>query len=136
MGLEEKIGVVEKSGKHLKKFDVFLLKYSKVVDNVDMFLGPFSEVAKFSDSDLIKSLGFASAIIKGAIKIPFVSCYLARTRDFSALYDWVPKEIFSYAVPMGSFIDILRNYEKITYAYYGLKPFEPVSFKEYKQKLI
>ena len=110
----------------LEDYDLFLLKYSKVVDNVDMFLGPFSELAKQSDADIITFLGSAANIIKGVIKIPFVACYLARTKDYSALYDWVPKEVFSYAVPMGSFIDILRSYEKITYVHYGLKPFEGI----------
>jgi uncharacterized membrane protein required for colicin V production len=110
----------------LTNFDLFLLKYSRVVDGVDMILGPFSEFAKLSDADIVKSLGFASDIIEGVVKVPFVVMYLSRTKDFSALYDWVPKELFSYFVPGGSLIDILRSYEKITFIHYGLEPFSDV----------
>ena len=117
---------VNKEDVKLASYDLFLLRYSKIVDKVDMFLGPFSEVAKFSDAELIKLGGFCSAIIKGIIKVPFVSMYLLRTKDFSALYDWGPKELFSYSVPLGGFIDILRSYEKVTYLHYGLEPFKPI----------
>ena len=117
MSLEKKVNV------NLDSYDLFLLKYSRVVDRVDMFLGPFSEFAKFSDADIVKSLGVASAVVKGAFKVPFVAMYLSKTKDFSALYDWAPKELFSYFVPLGSFIDILRSYEKITFIHYGLEPF-------------
>lgn len=112
--------------KNFKRYDLFLLKYSRVIDSVDMFLGPISEITKFSDADLMKVAGVGSAIIKGVIKVPFVFLYLQRTKDYTALYDWVPKEVFSYAVPMGSLIDILRSYEKITFMHYGLKPFKPI----------
>ena len=127
-GLESKIS----------SYDLFLIRYSKVVDSVDMFLGPVSEVAKQSDADLFKLLGLGSAIFKGAIKVPFVTLYLARTKDFSALGDWVPKEIFSYAFPLGGFIDILRSYEKITYSHYDLEPFKPIPKNrlESKRKVI
>lgn len=133
MSLEEKLKehdlINERSDfitKNLTRYDLFLLKYSKIVDSVDMFLGPISEIAVFSDADLLKTMGFASEIIKGIVKVPFVSLYLARTKHFSALYDWGPKEIFSYAVPFGGLIDILRSYEKITYLHYGLDPFKPI----------
>ena len=141
MGLEEKISghdLIDETSrftkKQLTKYDLFILKYSKVVDSVDMFLGPISEVAKFSDSDFLKTAGFASAIFKGAIKVPFVALYLARTKHFSALVDWVPKELFSYSVPLGGFIDILRSYEKITYLQYGLEPFKPIPHERVQTK--
>ncbi len=127
----EKVLIGEKksqktSGVELKSYDLFLLRYSKVVDSVDMFLGPVSEVARFSDADVIKMAGLCSAVFKGAIKVPFVSLYLLRTKDFSALFDWVPKEIFSYSVPLGGFIDILRSYEKQAFLHYELEPFKPI----------
>lgn len=108
------------------KYDIFLLKYSRIVDSIDMILGPFSEFAKVSDSQIIKGIGITSSIIKGVIKIPFVTLYILQTKDYTALYDWVPKEIFSYTAPLGSFIDILRNYEKITFTQYGLKPYSKI----------
>jgi hypothetical protein len=113
----------------IQNYDRFLLKYSRTVDNIDMFLGPISEIAKISDSDIIKTAGLITAGIKGIIKIPFITMYLKRTKDYTALYDWIPKEIFSYAVPMGSFIDILRSYEKITFKHYGLKPYTKIPEK-------
>ncbi|MFP4568183.1 MAG: hypothetical protein ACLFN8_04520 [Candidatus Woesearchaeota archaeon] len=118
---------IQKNVKELKGFDTFLLKYSKVVDSVDMCLGPVSELTKYSDADLIKYIGVASFVVETAVKFPFVCLYLGRTKDFSALYDWVPKELFSNFVPMGSFVDILRSYEKVTYLNYGLEPFSKVS---------
>ncbi len=123
MSLEKKI---QNQCKELKKFDLFILKYSKLVDRVDMVLGPFSEFAEYSEADLMKSLVITSSLIKHTIKVPFVALYLARTKDFSALYDWVPKEMFSYFVTGGSFIDVFRSYEKITYNHYGLKPFTKI----------
>lgn len=126
MSLEKIIDNKDSKTRKLEKHDLFLLKYSKIVDSVDMFLGPISEIAKQSDADIIKTMGLASSIIKGVIKIPFVTLYLHKTKDYTALYDWIPKEVFSYTVPFGSFIDILRSYEKITYIHYGLEPFKKI----------
>jgi len=117
MSLEQKI----------TKFDFFLLKYSRTIDTVDLFLGPVTELSKFSDSDVVKNIGILSSIVKGVIKVPFVTLYLCKTKDYQALYDWIPKEVFSYFVPMGSFIDILRSYEKVTFKQYGLVPFTNLS---------
>lgn len=126
MGLEKKIKE-SKTFPEIKKFDLFLLKYSKMVDKVDMIIGPFSELARYSEADLMKSLIVASSIVENSMKIPFVALYLIRTKDFSALYDWVPRELFSYFVTGGSFVDIFRSYEKITFKHYGLKPFTKIS---------
>lgn len=134
MSLEKKIKETKKVPE-IKKFDLFLLKYSKLIDKVDMVLGPVSEFAEYSEADLMQSLVITSSIAKNAIKIPFVAMYLARTKHFSALYDWVPKEMFSYFIKGGSFIDVFRSYEKITYKQYGLKPFTKSSKQAIKNKM-
>ncbi|MCC7574219.1 hypothetical protein KO361_01370 [Candidatus Woesearchaeota archaeon] len=143
MNLEQKIKQQEikkeptNQIRKITNYDILLLKYSRTVDNIDMFLGPISEIAKISDSETIKTTGLAIALIKGIIKLPFVTMYLKRTKDYASLYDWIPKEIFSYVVPMGSFIDILRSYEKITFKHYGIKPFTEIpTKKELNTKLI
>lgn len=105
----------------LSSFDKFLLKYSKTIDNIDMYLGPFADISRENKIPVLEDLSYvANAVEFGLLKIPFAVMYLARTKDFHALLNWVPRELFAVSVPYGSFIEILRNYEKTAFEFYGV----------------
>lgn len=103
--------------------DDLLIGWARSIDNVDMYLGPFSEMMRFSSSSFLNEAATYFDVFQYAIlKVPFVSLYLAKTRDFSALLDWVPQELFAISIPGGSFIQIMRTYERVTNEHYKKKP--------------
>ena len=103
--------------------DDLLVGWARKIDDIDMYLGPFSEMMRFSSSSFLNEAAtYFDAFQYAVLKVPFISLYIAKTRDFSALLDWVPKEMFALSLPGGNFIHIMRNYERITNEYYKKKP--------------
>lgn len=106
----------------MKKIDEFILKYATFIDDVDMFIGPFQVAASNSGSEAMNDLNYLVQFAHyGVLKAPFIGIYIARTRNFSALLNWVPREVFSFAAPLGGFIEVLRNYERTVKTYYEEK---------------
>lgn len=94
--------------------DNFLLEYSKFIDDADMFLGPLSSVlARYDDEFLSYSSTLVKCVDLG-LKAPFLALYVYRTKDISSIPYLVLKETFALTVPYGGFIEMSRNYEKIT----------------------
>jgi len=107
--------------KDLSRFDLFLLKYSKFIDDTDMYLGPFADAAQLSASETAQSVGLIADLAHlFLLKGPFIALYLAHTRNFSALLNWIPRELMAFGLPYGGLIEVMRNYEKTCFAYYGL----------------
>ncbi len=108
--------------KELKTIDKALLTYAHWIDNIDMYLGPARSTLSVSGSDLLEGIGFGIKVLDyGMMKGPFVAAYLARTKDFSALADWIPKELLAVSLPYGGLIEIMRRYEKMAKKHYGIK---------------
>ncbi len=94
--------------------DDFLIKYSRFIDNVDMYLGPVSSLSKQVGEPLFDSISAVTKTLDIGVKVPFVCIYVARTKDFSSIPYFTLKETFAATVPYGGFIEIFRTYEKIT----------------------
>ncbi|MCF7866901.1 hypothetical protein K9L67_04710 [Candidatus Woesearchaeota archaeon] len=105
----------------LKQIDEFLIKYAKLIDDVDMYTGPFFEARHFTNSEAFHALANTARTIEYSLKIPFIALYLGRTKDYMALAEFIPKEIFALNVPYGGLIQIFRRYEKVTKQYYNIK---------------
>ncbi|MFT4311361.1 MAG: hypothetical protein ACMXX7_01930 [Candidatus Woesearchaeota archaeon] len=90
----------------------FFKKYAKLIDATDLYLGPINALTARSDDEILQSIGVVSKTINLTLKIPFITCYLAKTKDFSALAYWAKREVISTAIPYGGFIDIGRHYQK------------------------
>lgn len=106
--------------KNAGKLDIFLLNYSKIIDDIDMYLGPFADAAQLSSSEIMQKVGIG--IDLGhllLLKFPFISLYLMHTRNFSALMNWIPRELLSFGLPYGGLIEIQRNYEQTCHNYYN-----------------
>ncbi len=103
---------------NLSSYDTFLLKYSKTIDDIDVVMSAFGDLSQLSGSEPVRDLGNCIYLAQYTLKVPFAALYLARTRDFSALLNWVPMEIISAAVPFGGFLEIMRNYEGTTKRYF------------------
>ncbi len=107
--------------KQLKLADRVLLHYAHWIDNIDLCLGPARSTLSVSGSDLLESISWGIKILDyGVMKAPFVAAYLARTKDYSALADWVPKELLAVSLPYGGFLEIMRRYEKVAKKHYGV----------------
>lgn len=107
---------------HLKALDKAILKYAHWIDNLDMYLGPYRSAASLTGSETLEGLNWVSKAIDYAVlKGPFITLYLARTKDYAALMDWIPKEMVSLSVPYGGLIELLRNYERRAMKYYDKK---------------
>ena len=105
----------------LNKFDRFLLNYAKLVDDIDMYTGPFFEAKIFTTNETFHTAANLMRITEYSLKIPFIMLYIGRTKDYSALHEWIPKEIFALNVPYGGLLQIFRRYERTCKSYYGLK---------------
>lgn len=93
--------------------DNFLLKYSRFIDDVDMFLGPASSLLNQYDDDFLL---YTSSVIKCVdlgLKAPFLALYVSKTKDFSSVPYLFLKEAFALSVPYGGFIEVFRNYERV-----------------------
>lgn len=102
--------------------DDLLIGWARWIDNIDMYTGPFSEMMRCTSSSLLNEVAYYFDVFQyAALKVPFASAYLMRTKNFSALLDWVPKELFAISFPFGNFVQVMRNYERITNEYYKNK---------------
>lgn len=89
------------------------LKFARFIDNLDMYIGPFSSALKLSSSEHLSYMGFVLDMGDLAIKGAFAIGYVIESRNFSALLEWVPREIFSSLMPYGGLVDIARSYERV-----------------------
>ena len=106
----------------LKAIDKALLKYAHWIDNIDLCLGPARSTLAISGSELLESISWGIKVLDyGVMKAPFVAAYLARTRDYSALADWVPKELLAVSLPYGGFLEVMRRYEKVAKKHYKIE---------------
>ncbi|MGV8168855.1 MAG: hypothetical protein ACP5N3_02260 [Candidatus Nanoarchaeia archaeon] len=109
--------------KAVDSLDSFLLKYARVIDDVDMFLAPASTLAAWHNDETIRKLGIIGIVIDlGILKTPFVAMYTLRTGDYKTPVAWLGWEILAHAIPYeGGLLSIRRNYEKSTNEYYKIK---------------
>lgn len=105
----------------LQLIDKFLLSYAKTIDNLDMYTGPFFEAKIFTDSEIFHTVANIARTVEYSLKIPFIITYIARTKDYASLTEWVPKEIFAINFPYGGIIQLFRRYENRTKEYYKNK---------------
>ncbi|MCF7872232.1 hypothetical protein K9L97_04320 [Candidatus Woesearchaeota archaeon] len=105
----------------LPLIDKFLINYATLIDNVDMYTGPFFEAKMFTESETFHQLATATRIAEYTLKIPFILTYLARTKDLNSITEWIPKEIFAISVPYGGILQIFRRYEKRVKDHYNIK---------------
>ena len=92
--------------------DNFLLKYSRFIDNVDMYLGPVSSITRQTGEPFLEGVSAVTKTFDIGIKVPFVVLYVARTKDFASVPYFATKEIFAATIPYGGFIEIFRTYER------------------------
>ncbi|MGM5481779.1 MAG: hypothetical protein ACQESE_05220 [Nanobdellota archaeon] len=101
MGIEQKIS----------KTSDPLLRHSRLVDNLDCFLGPIAAACYLSGSEYLQTAGtILSTVELIGLKLPFVARYLSETKDYKSLIFWLPKEIISNSYPMADVIDIAPVY--------------------------
>lgn len=96
-----------------------LLKTARFIDKVDRVLGPLESTLQVYGGDFWCGVGVALEVAELAfLKVPFAIKYLRRTKDYDALYSWLPKEIFASVVPYGDFIDLTTAYYNRTRNFY------------------
>lgn len=105
----------------LSGLDKFILKYASFVDDIDMYTGPFFEARYFTDNEVFHTAANISRIVEYSFKIPFIALYLARTKNYSALHEWIPKELLILGIPYGGFLQVFRRYDRVCKEYYGVK---------------
>jgi len=86
---------------------------AKKIDNLDMFLGPFTSALKLSGSEHLQSIGLWLDVGELTFKAFFASIYVIDSRNYSALLEWIPREIIATLIPYGGLLDISRSYEKV-----------------------
>lgn len=105
--------------------DKKLLYYARSIDRIDRILGPIESVLQFYGSPPMQVAGTILEIAElGLLKIPFIIKYLRQTKDYDALYSWLPREIFAISVPFGDFIDISKAYHNQARNYFEKKVIE------------
>ena len=88
-----------------------LVKQAKRIDTIDAFTGPLTTALYYSGSSSLQSLGLVISVAEVALlKTPFILSYIAKTKDYTSLLHWVPKEIVSNAFQAGGFLDIVPTY--------------------------
>ncbi len=88
-----------------------LSKKAKRLDCIDAVLGPFSSFCYMSGSDFLFSVGVATSIAEIALlKIPFMTQYISKTKDYTSLLYLGPKEIIANCSIAGGFLDIVPAY--------------------------
>ena len=116
----------------LEKEEVKLLKRAKAIDNIDRFLGVIESSLQVYGPPFWASVGKALEISEVVfLKAPFVYSYLKQTKDYNALYNWLPKEIIAATVPYGDLIDVTRAYYNQTTKFFE----KQVERRIYKEKL-
>ncbi len=89
------------------------IKFAKTIDNVDMFLGPFTSAMKLSGSESLEYFGWVIDLTELSAKAFFGLIYAYESKNYSALLDWIPREIFAKSLPYGGLLNIPRSYERI-----------------------
>lgn len=109
--------------RNFSKSDLFIRKYAKKIDDIDMFVSPLSTLAVWHKSETIQRLGiYLTAFELLFLKTPFVGIYVAKTKDYKSAIEWLGWEILSHSIPYeGGLLNIRRNYEKSTEDYYNKK---------------
>lgn len=88
-----------------------LLKAATFVDFFDGISGPLCYLAHLSANPYFTEFSNDLSFVELAlIKAPFMIYYLSKTKDFTSLLYWLPKEFVSNYVPIGSLIDIVPAY--------------------------
>ena len=123
MGLVDKVaGGASFLEGFLEKDERQLLRKARAIDRVDRFLGPLESTLQVYGSPFWAGVGVALEVAELAfMKIPFAYSYLKKTKDYDALYSWLPKEIFATMVPYGDFIDLTSAYHNRVQKFYERK---------------
>jgi hypothetical protein len=102
MGLEKKLLESEK---------IYLSKRARHIDKVDMLFGPASVLAYLSGSEYLFSAGIALSMIElCVVKLPFITRYVSKTKDYKSLYYFCLKELMLNVGNYGGFVDIFPSY--------------------------
>ncbi len=111
--------------------DKKLLYYARSIDKIDRVLGPLESMMQIYGSP---TLQVAATILEIAelsfLKAPFVITYLRQTKDYDALYSWLPREIFALSFSFGDFVDISKAYHNQARNYFEKKVIEEESVGE------
>ena len=89
------------------------MNVAKKIDNLDMVLGPFTSALKLSSSEHLQSIGWWLDVGELSFKAVFASIYVLDSRNYSALLDWIPREIIATLIPYGGLLDVARSYERV-----------------------
>ncbi|PIN81474.1 hypothetical protein COV13_01075 [Candidatus Woesearchaeota archaeon CG10_big_fil_rev_8_21_14_0_10_32_9] len=89
------------------------MSVAKKIDDIDMFLGPFTSALKLSGSEHLQSVGWWLDVGELSLKTFFAGIYVIESRNYSSLLDWVPREIIATLIPYGGLLDISRSYERV-----------------------
>lgn len=116
--------------------DKELLMQAKRIDKIDRFLGPLESTLQLYGTPFLGTVGTVIGIAELAfLKFPFVVKYLRHTKDYDALTDWIPKEIFANVVPFGDFIDIHKAYYNHTRNYFEQQIYKKKEVRDRNERI-
>lgn len=99
--------------------DKKLLYHARTIDCIDRVIGPIESLLQLYGTPTLQVIGTALEILElGVLKAPFIYQYLKKTKDYDALYSWLPREIFAVCMPFGDFIDISKAYHNRARSYF------------------